>query len=120
MQRYNVILKLCPFSGDKALPSTRKHAACTNGVKTRDSNFWTSEISMIQKGTLFVYSQNDLNVPWVNNLSSECLAFGHFRVALEQKPNATWLNPEISGCSLGKWLIRLVVGNFANCTPRPW
>jgi hypothetical protein len=52
MQPYNVLLKMCQFSGDKALQSTRKHTACTNGVRTKD---WTTEFSMIprKKGLFF-------------------------------------------------------------------
>jgi hypothetical protein len=30
---------MCPFSGDEALNSTRKHAACINGVRTNDRDF---------------------------------------------------------------------------------
>jgi hypothetical protein len=65
MQRYNVLLKMCQFLGDEALQSTRAHTACTNGVKTKDHDFWTDEFSMIpmKKGLFFVYSQNDPNNP---------------------------------------------------------
>jgi hypothetical protein len=34
MQHWNVILEMCPFSGD-ALQSTGMHAACTNGARTK-------------------------------------------------------------------------------------
>jgi hypothetical protein len=33
--------EIVPFWGNEALNSTRKHAACTNGVRTKDSDFWT-------------------------------------------------------------------------------
>jgi hypothetical protein len=54
-----------PIFGDEALQSTRTHTACTNGVRTKDHDFWTSEFSMIprEKWLLFVYSQNDPNNP---------------------------------------------------------
>jgi hypothetical protein len=33
-----------PVLGDEALNSTRKHAACTKGVRTKDRDFWTYKI----------------------------------------------------------------------------
>jgi hypothetical protein len=44
------------FFGDEALQSTRKHTACTNGVRTKDHDFWTEEFSMIprEKGLLLI------------------------------------------------------------------
>jgi hypothetical protein len=46
-----------PCSGDEALQSTRKHAACANGMRANDRDFLTYEISMIpRKIILFVYS----------------------------------------------------------------
>jgi hypothetical protein len=72
MQWYIVILKMCPFSGDEALQSNRKHAACTNGVRTKGRDFLTSEFSMIlrKKGVFLGDSQNHPNIPQVNNLRS--------------------------------------------------
>jgi hypothetical protein len=51
--------------GDEALQSTRTHTACTNGVRTKDHDFWTDEFSMIprKKGLFFAYGQNDPNKP---------------------------------------------------------
>jgi hypothetical protein len=56
-------MKMCPISGDEALQSTKKHPACTNGVRINDSNFLTSQISMIPKNhkVTFVTSQMSPN-----------------------------------------------------------
>jgi hypothetical protein len=45
-----------PILGDEALQSTRKYKACTNGVRTKDHDFWTSAFTMIprKKGFFFI------------------------------------------------------------------
>jgi hypothetical protein len=64
IRRYNVIYVMCPFSGDGALQLTRKHAACTSGVRTKDRDIWTSQSSITNKrGTFFVCRQNDSTNP---------------------------------------------------------
>jgi hypothetical protein len=45
-----------PIFGDQVLQMTRKHAACTKGVRKEDRDFWTNKISM-------TYSQNDPKNP---------------------------------------------------------
>jgi hypothetical protein len=40
---------MCPFLGDEALNSTRKHAGCTTTVRTKKRDFWTDEIAMIPR-----------------------------------------------------------------------
>jgi hypothetical protein len=43
---------------DEALQLIRKHVACTNGVRTKDRDFWTAEILMIprKKCPFFLFS----------------------------------------------------------------
>jgi hypothetical protein len=73
MQLQNVILKMCPFLGDQALNSTRKHSACTNGVRTKDSGFWTGGNSTIPKNkSFFVVDSSVIPVtPFIKNLRQE-------------------------------------------------
>jgi hypothetical protein len=56
---------MCPFSEDEARKSNRKHAACTNGVRTKDHDLWTDEFSMIprKQAILLIYLQIDPNNP---------------------------------------------------------
>jgi hypothetical protein len=56
---------MCPFSVDEALQSTRKNAACKNGVSKKDGDFWTFKNfdDSKENGLSFVYSQNDSNNP---------------------------------------------------------
>jgi hypothetical protein len=62
MQRYVVILKMCLFLGDEALQSSKKHAACTNAVGTKNGDFWIDEISVnprkISDRKKYVHSEN--------------------------------------------------------------
>jgi hypothetical protein len=84
---------MCPFLGDEALNLTRKQAACINGVRTKDCNFWTSATSMIPREALFWFSVKVISItprPKIRGL--KFLPFGHSRVALEQNPNPTQLN----------------------------
>jgi hypothetical protein len=72
---------MCPFSGDEALQSTRKNAACKNGVSKKDRDFCTSNHFDDSKedGLSFVYSQNDPNNPLINNLRSDFLTIRAFQ-----------------------------------------
>jgi hypothetical protein len=55
-----MIMKMGPFLVDEALQSTRKHAACTNGVRTNDRDFWTHGFWMIPRKTaFFLFVVND-------------------------------------------------------------
>jgi hypothetical protein len=47
-----MLLKMSQFLGDEALQSTTKHTACTNGVRTKDHDFWAFDDSE-EKGRIF-------------------------------------------------------------------
>jgi hypothetical protein len=91
MLRLNVLLIMCQFLGDEALQSTRKHTACTNGVKTNDHDLWTTEFSMMprEKGFfLIIVKMIPISLRSIRR-GENFSPFGHSRLALERNVNPT-------------------------------
>jgi hypothetical protein len=62
VRHYNIILKMHPFLRDEALTSTRKHAACTNGVRTKYHDFWAAKIRIIPRKSALFFIVNMISI----------------------------------------------------------